>query len=188
MNSDDFVISNARNRLTLDVNNRVDFTRQFSDLANSILNQNLINNTSKQGTQTLTAETLRILSKININDLSLNSKFDLLFNDLGMLKASAVQGYLSETNFRFLAWMIFLECIPMEKNRWIAALNHNREVYRIIREDFTCDPHKSSNKSLIQDGSIDHPLSKDENSIWYRYFSQNEVKAVIIQDVNRMLV
>ena len=149
----------------------------------------------------LSAETLRILSKLNIENLSFNSQFDLLFNDLSMLKASAVQGLLKLTNFRFLAWMVFLECIPMEKEKWKDSINKNRKFYEQIREDICCDPHKAktttatdqngnsskqNEKSFLEDYSDDHPLSQEKSSTWNRYFWHNELKNVIIQDVNRM--
>jgi TBC1 domain family protein 5 len=142
----------------------------------------------------LTAETLRILSKINIENLSSNSKFDLLFNDVSMLKASAVQGLLKTTNFRFLAWMIFLECIPMSKDKWAESIKKNRDFFNTIREEICCDPHvvtaTSSNAnadtSFLDDLSSDHPLSQEKSSTWNRYFWHNELKSVIIQDVNRI--
>ena len=94
-----------------------------------------------------------------------NSKVDLLFNDLSMLKATAVQGLLGNTNFRFLAWMIFLECIPMDKNLWLEAINENRSDYEKIKDNLSCNPHKSVDQTDSSDnqGFIDHPLSQDEN-------------------------
>ncbi len=130
----------------------------------------------------LTAETLRIFSSINIENLSFSSKFDLLFNDLSMLKATAVQGLLGDTNLRFLAWMIFLECVPMEKHLWLDVIGQNRLDYEATRKELACDPH--SNGQSAQAG--DHPLSQDETSVWNRYFEQGRVKSVIIQDVNRI--
>lgn len=83
----------------------------------------------------------------------------MLFNDLSMLKATAVQGLLGDTNFRFLAWMIFLECIPMEKVSWLESINENRLRFEKIKNDLSCDPHAS-----IEDtsGILDHPLSQEK--------------------------
>jgi hypothetical protein len=154
-------------------------------------NMSNISSTSKN--KQLTAETLRILSKINIENLSLTSQFDFLFNDVTMLKASAVQGLLKFTNFRFLAWMIFLECIPMEKEKWIESIKANRDFFARIREEICCDPHNAkpykvneTNDSFLDDPSNDHPLSQEKSSTWNRYFWHNELKTVIVQDVNRM--
>lgn len=143
-------------------------------LKNSLSNANMSN-------KPLTAETLKILSSISIENLSLNSQFDLLFNDLSMLKASAVQGLLGITNFRFLAWMIFLECLPIDKSKWIETINQNRKKYEDIRNELCCDPRK-----MCLNNKDDHPLSQNKSSVWNKYFWHNELKTVIIQDVNRM--
>jgi hypothetical protein len=170
----------------------------MNDLDESVgllhINTSNLSNSSLTGkNKQLTAETLRILSKINLENLSFNSQFDLLFNDLSMLKASAVQGLLKLTNFRFLAWMIFLECLPMEKDKWVESISKNREFFATIREEICCDPHKSksytkneTNDSFLDDLSNDHPLSQEKSSTWNRYFWHKELKTVIVQDVNRM--
>jgi hypothetical protein len=123
----------------------------------SSVNQLHISNANKN--LSLTAETLKIFSSVNIENLEFNSKFDLLFNDLSMLKATAVQGLLGNTNFRFLAWMIFLECIPMEKTFWISSIQNNRLSYEKIKIDLTCEPRKQKNLSA-DPNEIDHPLSQ----------------------------
>lgn len=133
----------------------------------------------------LTAETLRIFSSIDLDNLDFNSKFNLLFNDLSMMKATAVQGLLGNTNFRFLAWMIFLECIPMEKIEWIESVKQNRLHYENIRKEFSCDPHKVKD-NFDKNGIYDHPLSQNEKSTWNKFFQQKSIKSVIIQDVNRI--
>ena len=115
---------------------------------------------------TLSAESLKIFSKINIDNLAFNSKFDLLFNDLSMLKATAVQGLLGNTNFRFLSWMIFLECIPMEKSSWTNSIQKNRTFYNQIKSDLACDPHCSS---AVLDEKFDHPLSQHKTVIYYLF-------------------
>lgn len=92
-----------------------------------------------------------------MENLGFNSKVDLLFNDLGMLKASAVQGCLADTNLRFLAWMIFLECIPIDKSKWIETVKLNRDKYSKLKSELYCDPRNQNSELLI-----DHPLSHDE--------------------------
>jgi hypothetical protein len=136
----------------------------------------------------LTAETLKILSAINIDNLDFKRRFDLLFSDITMLKASAVQGMLANSYFRFMAWMIFLECVPFDKSKWLVCVNRNRKMYENIRDDVCCDP-RDSNASLLQQQhqqAFDHPLSQNKNSTWNKYFVHNQLKAIIIQDVIRM--
>lgn len=121
----------------------------------------IILNASSKSTATasyytqLTAETIRILSEINVDNLSFESKLDLLFNDLGMLKASAVQGCLADTNLRCLAWMIFLECIPIDKSKWVESIKLNRFKYEKLKNDYYCDPRNQQNAC-----QSDHPLSQ----------------------------
>jgi hypothetical protein len=129
----------------------------------------------------LSSETIRVLSDIEINKLS----FDLLFNDISTLKASAVLGLLGKTSFRCLAWMIFLECIPTDKTKWIDSINHNRNVFEKIKREICCDPHDNNYK---MDDNKDHPLCQDDTSVWNKYFKNNELKSVINQDVVRVLV
>ena len=129
----------------------------------------------KQGStlrEPLTPETFSILSRANIESLSFNDKFELLFNDLSMLRASAIRGQLSNTNMRCLAWMIFLGCLPMKRSEWLKELSHKRHVYDRIKEEICCDPHaapkrKSSDagQEVIQEqeqSTADHPLSQTD--------------------------
>ena len=80
---------------------------------------------------------------------------------MSMLRATAVQGLLGDTNFRFLAWMIFLECVPMDKQWWCVAIEENRHDYDRIKCGLSCDPQKKAN--IGDDGNVlDHPLAQDE--------------------------
>lgn len=142
--------------------------------------QSALNNDAKEA---LSAETLKILCSVNMENLDFKSRFELLFNDITMLKSSAVQGLLAKSNFRFLAWMIFLECIPFDKTRWIETVNSNRKLFENIRDDVCCDPRSSSHKISVES---DHPLSQNKASIWNKYFIHNQLKSVIVQDVIRM--
>ncbi len=164
---------NKTNASTLKVQDDIKLKKSFSSPALDV-------------NKRLSADTIRVLSDIEINKLS----FDLLFNDISTLKASAVLGLLGKTNFRCLAWMIFLECIPTDKTKWIDSINHNRNVFEKIKKEICCDPHDDGyilNKSK-DDREFDHPLSQDDTSLWNKYFKNNELKSVINQDVVRMLV
>jgi len=52
-------------------------------------------------------------------------------------------------------------------------------VYERLREEFILDPYREQNCQ-------DHPLAQDEQSSWNQYFQNNEVKAMIAQDVYRI--
>jgi hypothetical protein len=81
-------------------------------------------------------------------------QFDLLFNDIHFLKNAAVNGSLENTNLRCITWMIFLECIPFDKNLWLSELIKHRNVYERIKHELFINPH---------DKCCDHPLCQDEN-------------------------
>lgn len=151
----------------------------------AMINKELNSSNMSNSNVKLTSDTVKVLSKVNIDELSFKSKFELLFNDISMLKASAVQGILAKTNFRFLAWMIFLDCLPMEKSKWTEGLNQHRKTYEKIKLEICCDPHNLMQNNEL---NIDHPLSQHQNSIWNKYFTHNQMKTVIIQDVIRMYI
>lgn len=149
----------------------------------ALINKELNSSNMSNSNVKLTSDTFKVLSKVNIDELSFKSKFELLFNDISMLKASAVQGTLAKTNFRFLAWMIFLDCLPMEKSKWIESLNQQRASYEKIKLEICCDPHQNMQTNEL---NFEHPLSQHPNSTWNKYFTHNQMKTIIIQDVNRM--
>jgi hypothetical protein len=135
------------------------------------------NQQQRIGDVKLSAETIRILSSLSVNTLSLPQRFDLLYNDASMLKAAAVQGALHKTNLRFLAWMIFLECVPMERARWCDAIAQNRRVYERVKRQLCCDPQRvecngldnNDNKSSSGTTRADHPLSQSK-TVFIRLF------------------
>ena len=112
----------------------------------------------------LTAETFSILSRANIDSLSFNDKFELLFNDLSMLRASAIRGQLSNTNMRCLAWMIFLGCLPMRRSEWLKELQHKRHVYDRIKEEICCDPHAAPKKKVGDDNQDQQEVNEKDNA------------------------
>ncbi len=74
-----------------------------------------------------------------------------------MLKASAVQGCLDGTNLRSLAWMIFLECIPLDKSNWCSSVQSNRIKYDNLKGKTFCDPRVQTNQDIL-----DHPLAQNK--------------------------
>jgi hypothetical protein len=133
-------------------------------------------NHQRIGDVKLSVETMRILSSLNVEKLSLPQRFELLYNDASMLKAAAVQGALHNTKLRFLAWMIFLECVPMERAKWRNAIEQNRRVYERVKHELCCDPHHSTKidqnnqqnndddneESHSSQTKADHPLSQSK--------------------------
>ena len=142
-----------------------------------LLHQNDLNKFN----EALSAESLKILCSVNMKDLDFKSRFELLFNDISMLKYSAVHGLLKDSYLRVISWMIFLECIPFEKSEWIEKINLNRFLFEKYVTNIYIEPRSQFNY-------FDHPLSQEKESYWNKYFKQNEIKSLIYQDVIRMLV
>lgn len=154
----------------------------FNDDTFDFLNdasRTIASDASRAARTKISAETLRVLSSANLNDLDFKSRFELLFNDLAMLKSSAVQDILSKSCLRIIAWMVFLECLPFDKSKWCERISSNRKEYEALKIEIFRDPRQSQ---FVDD----HPLSSDRNSSWNKYFQRSKLKELINQDVIRM--
>lgn len=170
-------------------NNKIDFNdenydflvndlskKQSSKNATAILSSQF---SSLSARTKISAETLQILSSANLNNLDYNSRFELMFNDLAMLKSSAVQGILGKNCLRAMAWMVFLECLPFEKSQWADAIATSRRDFQQLREQIFQDPRQSQMPD-------DHPLSSETESAWNNFFRRRQLRELITQDVIRM--
>lgn len=169
------------------------FNESFDFLSESRQNNNntnLNNNNNKPGFSNssassssartkISAETLRVLSSANLNNLDFNTRFELIFNDLAMLKSSAVQGILGKNYLRALAWMVFLDCLPFDKSTWTESISTSRREFESVREQVFRDPRSS----LVLE---DHPFSSEAKSSWNNYFERIQLRELITQDVVRM--
>ena len=136
-----------------------------SDASISLDNLNVMDyfksnlNKKYQSHTPLSAETFQILSAVIIETIPFDIQFELLFNDLSMLRAAAIKGLLGQTRLRCLGWMIFLGYLPMDKTLWQQELFHKRAIYEKIRREMCCDPHQAPKYG--QRNFFDHPLSQD---------------------------
>lgn len=117
---------------------------------------------------------------ISSKESKLDNLFNVLFSDLNGLKMAASLGQLENTNLRTMAWMVLMECLPIDTDKWPATIDQNRAVYTQLKKEICCDPHQSSSHVM------DHPLSESIDSDWNKYFLHNEMKSIIYQDVIRM--
>lgn len=53
--------------------------------------------------------------------------------------------------------MIFLECIPFDKNLWLREMTKHRNVYERIKNELYVNPHDKCCNT-----GCDHPLCQDE--------------------------
>ncbi|RVE44192.1 hypothetical protein evm_011147 [Chilo suppressalis] len=100
--------------------------------------------------------------------------YDLSEWNLESLKQAAVEHRLVRP--RGLAWSILLQALPSLQSDMIASLKSHRKYYDDLKMKLSMDP-----RAVIDDD----PLSQSDESVWKQHFCDNELKAVIMQDVVR---
>jgi TBC1 domain family member 5 len=164
----------------------------YSNINNNDDSGHSASNTKPLKLHQVTAQTIKSVSKINVSQLSFDEKFDLLFNNedngINFLKTFSIQGHLSNSNLRSISWMIFLNIISIDQSKWVDEMKINRERFEILKNKVYLDPnrHYRIDENTDDNNHSDHPLSNIKHSIWNKYFEQNDVKAMINQDVTRI--
>ncbi|XP_013170683.1 PREDICTED: TBC1 domain family member 5 [Papilio xuthus] len=102
--------------------------------------------------------------------------YDLHFATWSMeyLKNAAMQ--LQLVRPRSLAWAIMLKALPSPSSDIITSIKAHRNFYIDLRDKLSMDP-----RAVIDDD----PLSQNDESAWKQHFCDNELKALILQDVVR---
>ncbi|KAI8045022.1 TBC1 domain family member 5 isoform X2 [Drosophila gunungcola] len=96
-----------------------------------------------------------------------------------VLRQSAFAGDLKMSKFRSVHWALLLRVLTSEHRSWIGQRLQQRVRYDKFRADYVRNPHQ-----LAVDCN-DDPLSQSTQSVWNQYFSDQELFAVIRQDVVR---
>lgn len=126
--------------------------------------------------------------------------------DVKNLRALAMGG-VPETkpgdafSLRARTWKILLGYLPEDRAKWADCLSKKRKQYAEFCEEFLVDPTKVAAEADGSDpngamarnreGSLstsqvdDDPLSTKSDSVWNKYFADNEVKDQIARDVDR---
>lgn len=94
------------------------------------------------------------------------------------LRYMAVRGDLRASPFRSVCWAVFLGVLQPPSSEWIQQRTAHREDYLELKDRYMLNPH------LNTDGS-DDPLSQSSESLWNQHFCDQELCAVIKQDVVR---
>ncbi|XP_028157786.1 TBC1 domain family member 5 isoform X1 [Ostrinia furnacalis] len=109
------------------------------------------------------------------------SNFEILDYDflpqewtLDALRQSALQQRLARP--RSLGWAIMLHALPSAQGDVISSITTHRNYYNDLKAKLSMDP-----RAVIGDD----PLSQDDESVWKQHFCDNELKAIIMQDVVR---
>ncbi|KAH8249974.1 hypothetical protein KR026_002827 [Drosophila bipectinata] len=95
------------------------------------------------------------------------------------LRRAAFAGDLKMSKFRSIHWALLLRVLTSEHRSWISQRLQQRVRYDKFRTDYVRNPHQ------IALDCNDDPLSQETQSVWNQYFSDQELFAVIRQDVVR---
>ncbi|CAG9559631.1 unnamed protein product [Danaus chrysippus] len=90
------------------------------------------------------------------------------------LKKAAIEQRLAKP--RSLAWAVLLNAVPPPSGDILLSIQGHRNFYEDLRKKLSLDP-----RSVIGDD----PLSQNDESAWKQHFCDNELKALILQDVVR---
>ncbi|VDP75510.1 unnamed protein product [Echinostoma caproni] len=96
---------------------------------------------------------------------------------LTQLRECAFTGQLRNCRFRSVCWRLHLGILPPDMRHWSMAITRHRRSFQEIDYVVNLDPHVYN--------LHDHPLSREKRSRWCHYFTTQDVKRVIAQDVDR---
>ncbi|XP_050068905.1 TBC1 domain family member 5 [Anopheles maculipalpis] len=100
--------------------------------------------------------------------------------NLPELRQLAVRGELRASPFRSICWAIFLGVLETPAlTSWPQQRSDARAHYHHLKEQFVLNPHQQTTDIR------DDPLSQSKQSLWNQHFCDQELCAVIKQDVVR---
>jgi TBC1 domain family protein 5 len=102
---------------------------------------------------------------------------------LDKLETEGLAGQLAGSQFRSVAWMVYLGVLPKVQNEWAAAIAASRATYDATLKEFIIDPKAESDGH--EDIDKHNPLATDDDAPWQKYFIDTEFKKTIEQDVKR---
>lgn len=103
----------------------------------------------------------------------------LLTNNLNDLKKYAIKGNLKSSKFRSICWALFFGLLDNENSgAWGKERAEQRKKYIALKEMYYINPQVLKNAN-------DDPLSQSDKSVWNQHFCDQELCAVIKQDVVR---
>lgn len=121
----------------------------------------------------------RGLSGVDKYELEWRNILDIANDDtLYDLRHAAVRGDLRASPFRSIYWAVFLGVLKPPSTEWINQRELNRREYAELKSRYMLNPHSNPNGG-------DDPLSQSKQSLWNQHFCDQELCAVIKQDVVR---
>ncbi|XP_061396374.1 TBC1 domain family member 5 [Musca vetustissima] len=98
------------------------------------------------------------------------------------IREQAFDGALQYSKFRSVFWSILLRVLSEDHTSWSLEKVKQRQRYEKLKKEFAKNPHHTGQNLKNVD---DDPLSQSSKSIWNQYFSDQELLAIIRQDVVR---
>ncbi|MBL0928199.1 MAG: TBC domain-containing protein, partial [Phycisphaerales bacterium] len=83
-------------------------------------------------------------------------------------------------NHRCIAWRYFLGCFKPNSSMdsWSDQIIEDRKTYHLLKQQI----YSNHQESTLD---VDHPLSTETNSTWKSHFQNEELKKMIVLDVDR---
>ncbi|XP_065354231.1 TBC1 domain family member 5 [Calliphora vicina] len=94
----------------------------------------------------------------------------------------AFEGHLKISKFRSVHWSLLLRVLNEDHRTWCLQREQQRKCYEKLKQEFAKNPHQLDGNLTNEN---DDPLSQSSQSVWNQYFSDQELFAVIRQDVVR---
>ncbi|GFO09533.1 TBC1 domain family member 13-like [Plakobranchus ocellatus] len=115
----------------------------------------------------------------------------ILESDVIDLKALRKLCFLSgcphEKSIRSRCWKIFFNYLPLERNKWRAELQKQRNLYKQYLQEMIILPGKKMKSKESMSGELcDHPLNPNPDSEWRETFRDNEMLVQIDKDCRRL--
>lgn len=110
-----------------------------------------------------------------------------------MLRSLAFRGIPGNVRaLRRIVWQILIGYLPYETHKWEQHLKNQKKIYEQWEQELIIRPNLRP-ESVVEETKVgkeyrfvsDHPLNKDNNSLWSRYFADQEIWIEIEKDIRR---
>lgn len=100
---------------------------------------------------------------------------------LAHLRQIASAGHLKVAKFRSVCWAVLLDVLRGDQHDWQQQRRIHRTMYAHIKGKWHTNPQQPPQQNVVDDD----PLSQSQQSLWNQHFCDQELYAVIRQDVVR---
>uniref|UniRef100_A0A1A9WMJ3 Rab-GAP TBC domain-containing protein n=1 Tax=Glossina brevipalpis TaxID=37001 RepID=A0A1A9WMJ3_9MUSC len=125
-------------------------------------------------------ETITTMTPIERYRLEWQELLKILDEQPERIREYGFEGHLKTSKFRSIYWSLMLRVLNEDYRNWKSQRSQQRQRYKRLKRDFVKNPHE-----LADLNTNDNPLSQSSQSIWNQYFSNQELFAIIGQDVVR---